>query len=120
MSADNYTKDVSEAGLCFFADRSITKGTTLEVSIPVKDQLFKMKARVAYSLKDSRTGMYRTGISFRDSTSLYHAKLAEEILSIERYREKLVVKTGDRPPEGEIEKKWIKKNAKRFGKIFGE
>lgn len=112
------TVDVSEGGISFVCDHYLEKGTSVEVAVPAHDHLFRMHAHVAYSRKDTLTGLFRTGVSFDDLDSLYRAKLAEEILCIEKYREELSQKNGRDITEEEAAREWIKKNAKKFGEIF--
>jgi len=114
----NHTLDLSEGGVCFTTVRPITRGTHIQVAIPVHDHLFKLRAKVAYSKKDSKTGLFQTGVSFEDHNDLYRAKLAEELLCIEKYRDTLAQKTGQEISADEAAKDWIAKKAEHFATFF--
>lgn len=114
------TLDISRGGLSFYFERELLVGVFLQLSIPAKDQLFKITAKVTYSVKNHRTGLFKTGVTFTDSESIYQAKLAEEILRIGQYRETLSRKTGQLISEEEAARAWIEKNAKHFADLFSE
>lgn len=112
-------EDLSQGGLAFFWPESIPEGTLLKLSIPVEKQLFKMNAHVTHSQKDTGTGLFKTGVCFEDSVSAFRAKLAEEILQIRQYREKMSLLRGQQLTEEEAAKLWIDRNAEDFAKIMG-
>src|SRR3989338_2484185 len=86
--------DLSLGGLCFLWKNRLLKGNTVHISIPVKEKLFEVEARVAYAKPDRKTGRFRVGVAFVNPVSAFKAKLAEESLEILEYRktisEKLV------------------------------
>ena len=112
-------EDLSQGGLAFFWPEPIPEGTHLQLSIPVEKQLFKMKARVTHSQKDADTGLFKTGVCFEDSVSSVRAKLAEEIIQIRQYREKMSLLRGHPFSEEEAAKTWIDRNAEDFARIMG-
>ena len=112
-------EDLSQGGLAFFWPESIPEGTYLQLSIPVEKQLFKMRAHVTHSQKDAGTGLFKTGVCFEDSVSSFRAKLAEEIIQIRQYREKMSLLRGHQLSEEEAAKMWIDRNAENFAKIMG-
>ena len=112
-------EDLSQGGLAFLWPESIAEGTPLQLSIPIEKQLFKMKARVTHSQKDTDTGLFKTGVCFEDSVSSFRAKLAEEIIEIRQYREKMSLLRGRQLSEEEAAKTWIDRNAENFAKTMG-
>ena len=110
--------DISEGGLCFFCEHSLTPKTSIEVDIPIREKFFHIRARVVYSQEDTQTSLYKTGVTFEDTDSLFKAKLAEEILAIEKFREKLVRLEGREVTEEEAASQWISKYGKKFGDLF--
>ena len=112
-------EDLSQGGLAFFWPESIPEGTYLQLSIPVEKQLFKMRAHVTHSQKDAGTGLFKTGVCFEDSVSSFRAKLAEEIIQIRQYREKMSLLRGQPFSEEEAAKVWIDRNAENFAKVMG-
>jgi len=111
-------EDLSQGGLAFFWPEPIPEGTYLQLSIPVEKQLFKMKAHVTHSEKDADTGLFKTGVCFEDSVSSFRAKLAEEIIQIRQYREKMSLLRGQPFSEEEAAKIWIDRNAEDFAKTM--
>lgn len=115
---NGWVEDLSQGGLAFFWPESISEGTHLKVSIPVEKHLFKMNAHVTHSQKDTATGLFKTGICFEDSVSSFRAKLAEEIIQIRQYREKMSLLRGRHFSEEEAAKAWIDRNAEDFAKAM--
>jgi c-di-GMP-binding flagellar brake protein YcgR len=112
-------EDLSQGGLAFFWPEPIPEGTHLLLSIPVEKQLFQMKAHVTHSQKDTTTGLFKTGVCFKDSVSSFRAKLAEEIVQIRQYREKMSLLRGQPFSEEDAAKVWIERNAENFAKVLG-
>ena len=111
-------EDLSQGGLAFFWPEPISEGTHLLLSIPVEKQLFKMNAHVTHSQKDTDTGLFKIGVCFEDSVSSFRAKLAEEILQIRQYREKMSLLRGRPFSEEDAAKVWIDRNAENFAKVM--
>lgn len=115
-----HAEDLSQGGLSFFWPESFPEGTLLQLSIPVEKQLFKMNAHVTHSRKDTGTGLFKTGVCFEDSASAFRAKLAEEILQIRQYREKMSLLRGHPLSEEEAAAMWIDRHAENFAKVMGQ
>jgi c-di-GMP-binding flagellar brake protein YcgR len=111
--------DLSRGGLAFLWTEPFPEGTRLLLAIPFEKQLFKMNAHVAHSQKDTETGLFKTGVCFEDPASSFHAKLAEEIIQIRQYREKMSLLRGRELSEEEAARMWIDRNAEDFAKIMG-
>jgi len=118
-SVNTRAEDLSQGGLAFFWPEPIPEGTHLQLSIPVEKQLFKMKAHVTHSQKDANSGLFKTGVCFEDGVSSFRAKLAEEIIQIRQYREKMSLLRGQPFSEEEAAKVWIDRNAENFAKVMG-
>ena len=95
----------------------LTKGRSIGLTIPVKEKLFKINARVAYSEEDRKTGKFRTGVSFVDSPSAFKAKIAEEALEILEYQKEISKKLGQPISEEEAARRWITEFAEQFPKL---
>lgn len=117
--ATSQCEDLSQGGLSFYWPDSIPQGTLLRLSIPVEKQLYKMSAHVTYSQKDETTGLFKTGVCFEDSTHAFRTQLAEEILQIRAYREKMTLLRGNRLSEKEASDLWLSRHAENFTKLFG-
>ncbi|HNX68688.1 MAG TPA: PilZ domain-containing protein [Candidatus Omnitrophota bacterium] len=118
-SAALKTEDLSQGGLSFFWPENLPEGMHLQLSIPVEKQLFKMSAHVAYCRKDTGTGLFKTGVCFEDAASAFRAKLAEEIIQIRQYCEKMSLLRGRSISEQEAAEMWIDKNARNFAGRMG-
>ena len=114
----SHAEDLSQGGLSFFWQDPIPAGSQIHLSIPVKKQVFKMHARVAYSHKDTATGLFKTGVCFEDAVSAFRAKLAEEIIQIRQYREKMSLLRGRNLSEEDAAQLWIDRHAEDFSKLL--
>lgn len=112
------SEDLSQGGLSFFWPEALAKGAHLQISIPVEKQLFKMNAHVTHCEKDSTTGLFKTGVCFEDSASAFRAKLAEEILEIRQFCEKMSLLRGKKFSEEESARMWVERNAEIFAKLI--
>ncbi len=112
-------EDLSQGGLAFLWPDPIPEGTHLELGIPVEKQLFKVEGHVTHSQKDTDTGLFRTGVCFENSVSAFRAKLAEEILRIREYCEKMSLLRGRQIPEEEAARLWVDRHAEDFAKAMG-
>ena len=89
----------------------------MDITIPVKEKTFDIRAKVVYSKEDRRSARYHTGVSFVDFPSAFKAKLAEEVLQILEYRKSMSRELGHEVSEEEAAKKWVGEYAGRFGHI---
>ncbi len=112
------TRDLSQGGLLFFCAHALHSGDELEISFPVKDRCVRLKGKVAYSAKDSENGLFRTGLEFLDADEAFKAKLAEELLEIERYRLNLTRALKRQVSEEEASEKWVKERARKFAGLY--
>ncbi len=113
-TAQSRSLDVSLGGLSFLWPQKLPKGSSVKISIPVKNKLFGIKSRVAYAVEESGTGKFRTGVCFMDHSDAFMARLAEELIEILQYRNELSQELGREIPEEEAASLWIKKRASRF------
>lgn len=110
--------DFSEAGLSFIWTHPLTVGTLLNLSIPVKNRVFKLNAHVAYASTTSKPDLFHIGVSFQDTTSAFKAKIAEELLEIQKYQKNMARDAGHEISEQEAAEKWIEKFAAHFAHLF--
>lgn len=110
--------DLSEGGLYFLWHTELRRGTAVQVTLPVESRLFELKGSVAYSAREGATGLFRTGVCFKGKVSAFRAKLAEEILRIQEFREKTSEKAGFAVSEEEAARRWIKQYAEKFSEIY--
>ena len=115
--AITYSDDLSEGGLAFYALKPVPTGAELEISIGVRGHVFKIEALTVYSSNQPTKRFYRMGVEFKDSTSAFKAKLAEEIVLIKAYQKQMSQETHHNISEEEAALDWIEKNAACFGRI---
>jgi hypothetical protein len=118
-SADGYvseSKDISLGGLSFVWPSKLSKGSLLTISIPVKEKVFDVKARVAYCKGYKNSNHFRAGVSFINSPDAFKARLAEEVLQIIEYQKKVSRELGYELPEEEAAKRWVHERADKFSK----
>ena len=106
--------DVSLGGLSFLWPRKLSKGSLIGIHIAVKNKLFEIKSRVAYTAEDRKSGKFRTGVCFTDYPSAFMARLAEQMLEIIQYRKDVSRELGHDISEEEAANKWIEKYAADF------
>lgn len=111
------TGDLSEGGLHFYFVRELVPGTVLQVKLHVAGRLFRLTGEIVYSFRDEITGLFRTGLKFKEPASAFRAKIAEEILRIQKFREELSRKTGAAVSEEEAAQEWVKRYSKAFSEI---
>ena len=114
-TVSSQARDISLGGLKFSWPKKISKGTLLDITIPVKEKFFDVKAKVVYSQEDRKTAHYFTGVSFVDFPSAFKARLAEEVLEILEYRKSISRQLGHEVSEEEAAKKWVHEFARDFG-----
>jgi c-di-GMP-binding flagellar brake protein YcgR len=106
--------DVSLGGLSFVWKEKLPKGERIRVALSVKEKMFEIEGRVAYSYQDKKSGQFKSGIAFIDSPSAFRAKLAEEVFKIIDFRRTLSQSLGREVSEEEAARRWIEENAAGF------
>ena len=117
QSYPSQSTDISLGGLNFSWSRKLSKGTMIDIAIPVREKTFDIRARVVYSKEDRRSARFSTGVSFVDFPSAFKAKLAEEVLQILEYRKSISREAGREISEEEAARKWVGEYAERFGRL---
>ena len=108
------SRDISLGGLSFLWPKKLSKGTWLDITIPVKEKLFELHAKVVWCREDRRTARFSTGVSFADFPSAFKARLAEEVLQILEFRKTISRETGREVSEEEAASQWVRDHAPRF------
>jgi c-di-GMP-binding flagellar brake protein YcgR len=108
------TRDLSLGGLNFIWPKRLARGTSLNITIPVKDKLFELQAKVVYVHEDRKTGRFFIGVSFVDFPSAFKARLAEEVLQILEFRKTVSRELGHEVSEEEAASQWVRDRAAGF------
>ncbi len=118
-SEDSYlseSKDISLGGLSFVWPSRLSKGSVMMLSIPVREKVFDLKVRVAYCKNYKKSNQYHAGVSFLNSTDMFKAKLAEEVLQIMEYQKTVSRELGYDLSEEEAAQRWVSKYAEKFSR----
>ncbi len=108
--------DLSYGGLGFLWERPLDEGSIIFITVPVKDEVFDLRARVAYSERDDNRGLYHIGATFLDEITAFKARLAEQVLEIMRYRQHMSRTLRREVSEEEAATRWIERYARFFPK----
>ena len=108
------TKDISLGGLCFHWADKLPKGALIMLTIPVGEKFFDIHGKIIYIRQIKQNSDYRIGIMFTDFPSAFKARLAEEILKIHEFRNKLSRSIGSELSEEEAAARWIAEYAQKF------
>jgi len=111
------SEDLSLGGLNFIWPKKLSRGALLDITIPVKEKLFELRAKVAYSREDRKSARYHTGVTFIDFPSAFKARLAEEVLEIMEFQKSISRKLGHEISEEEAASQWVRDHATHFPAI---
>ncbi len=112
------TKNISDTGLLFLSTESFKVGASLELSLPVKEKVLIIEGRVVHSSQDSESKLFRTGINFPKSDSVFKVKMAEQIYQIDQYRKTLSKQEGRVVSEEEAAHRWIEVHSSDFAAFY--
>lgn len=118
ITLKSQTGDLSEGGLQFITAEEISKGSLIDVTIPVGDRVFRLYGWVVWTSPDPKSGLFKTGVSFDQPVMAFRAKLAEEVTRIRQFREETERKMGHPVSDEEAAKIWIDKYAQKFGELY--
>ena len=117
VSTASRSEDLSLGGLNFIWSKKLSRGTLLDITIPVKEKLFELRAKVAYSREDRKSARYYTGVTFVDFPSAFKARLAEEVLEIMEFQKSISRELGHEVSEEEAALRWVREYAPNFPAI---
>ena len=106
------SRNVGLGGLAFQSDRPLTRGTVIELRIPVVRPAFETRARVVWC-RASEAG-YDLGVEFLDPNDAFRARMVEQICHIEDYRAGVYRSEGRELTAEQAAIEWIGKYASNF------
>ncbi len=112
------TKNVSDNGLLFLSSENFEIGTTLELTFPVKNQIFTMQGKVVRVEHDSGSDLHKIGIQFPRADHVFKVKMAEQLRQIAQYQQMLSKQEGRIVSEEEAAQKWIEVHSGNFAEFF--
>ena len=114
------TKNISESGLLFLSKERFKSGTLLELTLPIHGTTFTIVGKVVHSSRDSESGLFRSGINFSKSDSVFKIKMAEQVYQIDQYRKSLSAKEGRVISQEEAAERWITVHSNEFANFYLE
>jgi Tfp pilus assembly protein PilZ len=114
-----HTVDVSKGGLLFLSKRHLAPGRTIILKLPLKNKLFKVKAKVVHVQPDKENPeLYNIGVSFFRHSDAFEVKLVEQIYLMDEYRSMRTLQLGRDVSFKEASLEWVKRYSKRFDEMF--
>ena len=118
MNEESTTVNVSEGGLLFLSRRPVQQGSLLVVSLPFRDKIFKVEARVMHVEREEEKDLYSVGVAFHRISDAIKVKLLEQIYLIDEYRHLRSIQLGREISLEKASQEWIKHYSKRFKKLY--
>ena len=113
------TLNVSEGGLLFLSKHPIKKNEIIILKMPLQDKVFRIRAKVMHTTKDSEnTGLFNIGVSFYRYSDAFKVKLVEQLYLIDEYRMLRSLQLGHELSMQEASEEWIKRYSKRFARLY--
>lgn len=108
------TRNISLGGLSFRWPNRLPKGSNVTIEIPIGQKIFDLNARIIYAKENKESSDFHVGAVFTDFPSSFKARLAEEILRILEFQNKLRRELGCDLTEEEAAERWIADYASQF------
>ncbi len=108
----DHMKDISQGGLCFFANDKIETGWNIEIEIPVSHPAFKATGTVVWCRNVH--GKHEVGVQFADIETEFAVRLVEQICHIEEYRTEVRLREGRLLSSEDAAREWIRTRAEEF------
>ncbi len=109
---NDHLKDISHGGLCFLSESPLKTGSTIHIEIGIENNPFGADGEVAWCRPEN--SVYSVGVAFKDGSTQFGVRMAEQVCHIEQYR-KIVLRDEGRTLNSEdAAKEWIEKHAADF------
>lgn len=113
------TLNVSEGGLLFLSKHPLRRGEIVILKMPMQNKMFKVKAKVIHSTKDSEnTKLFNIGVSFYRYSDAFKVKLIEQLYLIDEYRILRSLQLGYEISMQKASEEWVKRYSKRFARLY--
>ena len=114
------TLNVSEGGLLFLSRYPLKKNEIIILKMPLQDKVFRVKAKVMHTTKDSENkDLFSIGVSFYRYSDAFKVKLVEQLYLIDEYRMLRSLQLGHELSMQKASEEWIKRYSKRFARLYG-
>ncbi len=118
VSATTQARNICDGGILFLSSERFAAGTLLELTLPIKNQIFLMKGKVVHVSQDPRSEFYQIGIQFPKADHVFKLKMAEQLRQIHQYQQMLSKQEGRIIPEEEAAHRWIEVHSGDFAEFF--
>jgi len=113
------TVNISKGGLLFVSKHKMLKGKLIILKLPLKDKIFKIKARVEHVTQDEdNSRLFDIGVSFYRFADAFKVKLIEQIYLIDEYRSLRSMQLGREISIRDASEEWIRRYSKKFAKLY--
>ena len=113
------TLNMSQGGLLFLSKYPIKKSETIILKMPLQDKVFRVKAKVMHTAKDSENAdLFNIGVSFYRYSDAFKVKLIEQLYLIDEYRMLRSLQLGHELSMQKASEEWIKRYSKRFARLY--
>ena len=114
-----FALNVIEGGLLFLSKYSLKRDDLIVLKMPLKDKVFKVKARVMHVAKNAEGGgLFDIGVSFYRYSDAFKVKLVEQLYFIDEYRILRSLQLGYEISMQKASEEWIKRYSKRFARLY--
>jgi len=105
--------DLGHGGIRFLAAGTVAPGTWLTLSFSSLEGAPQVHARVVWC-RPVEAGSYEVGAAFPAEADRMRARMMEQIVAIERYRERVQAEEGRTLDSEEAAREWVVQNAGKF------
>ena len=111
--------NVSEGGLLFLSKHFFKKNEVIVLKMPIQDKVFKVRAKVMHTAKDSESSdLFNVGVLFYRYSDAFKVKLVEQLYLIDEYRVLRSLQLGHELSMQKASEEWIKRYSKRFARLY--
>lgn len=113
-----HAENICDGGILFLSSERFAAGTLLELTLPIKSQIFLMKGEVVHVSQDRGSEFYKIGIQFPKADHVFKVKMAEQLRQIYQYQQMLSKQEGRIVSEEEAAHRWIEVHSGDFAEFF--
>jgi len=105
VPATSSAKNVSRGGLSFESDIPLSKGTRLDIEIPIDHPPFSARAIVVWSSIEE--AHFNIGVEFEDEALIHSVRMVEQVCYIEHYRKFVAESEGRLLSSEDAAQEWV-------------
>lgn len=111
------SENIGDGGLQFKSDRALPKGTEVEMDLSVENRRFKLDGKVV-RCKRIAGDLYNIAVSFHSPSELLKARMMEQVVRIELFKQRLERRYGVKIDFGWLAREWIRRYSSLFAKQY--